>query len=511
MGASFRGFMAALRSVFFRFFLFCAGGVLSWVVGCGGSHGEGSDAVGAAPGDGGGGSGAVGPGGASSAGGTGSGPVGPCSADADCAGLEAPQCWVAVCNTGSLPGPVAECYVVPSDAGGCDDGLFCTVGDTCVEGACVGAPNTCGMEPGICEDIACDEAAQACAPQAAADGADCDNGDLCLIDPSCEAGACVGIVQPCAQQPDSCVTNTCNPSTGLCEELVDPAKDGAFCVGDLCHFGATCDSGACVGGEPIDCSYVDFGCQVGVCNPTFGFCDSAPVPEGDPCVPVEAACNTGTCDAAGACQPTPVADGIDCSDDNACTIGETCSAGQCTNGVVLPLEVYFEDDFSSNAAGWQLDTEWAIGATATDPMSFAPDPAFDHSPTADNGVAGAVLGGDVSFAMHPYYYLTSPSVDVSAASGPLYLEFWRWLNTEFPPYMENSIDVWDGASWVNLWKTDDFTSVFDVAWTKQAIDITAYKNAALRVRFGHAAPQDGFFGYSGWNIDDVKLANQSCD
>ena len=50
----------------------------------------------------------------------------------------------------------------------------------------------------------------------------------------------------------------------------------------------------------------------------------------------------------------------------------------------------------------------------------------------------AVIGGITSDSLHPYYYLTSPAVDVSAAPGQVYLEFWRWLNSDYTPFMNNT-------------------------------------------------------------------------
>lgn len=479
--------------------------------GCGGSHGEGPGSGGASSSTG------EGGGGAGPASGSGAGPVASCNADVDCEGLETAPCWVAICNTGQFPGPVDKCVYLPGDDGAaCDDGQFCTVGDSCAEGACVGAPNTCGMTGANCEVVFCDEDTQACGTVTAANGTECVLDDLCVLDPKCDEGACIGPAKMCAPAPfGSCSTNSCNPASGECEESPDPGKDGDACTGDdPCLVLQTCSGGACTGGEPMDCSWASQGCLVGVCDPINGFCVGEPIPAGGACTPEDSACNTGSCDAGGTCQPVPVADGTACSDDNTCTQGETCSAGVCQGGVVTtPLEVYFSEDFSSNAAGWQMDTEWAIGAAVpSSPMSFAPDPEFDHSPSADNGIAAAGIGLDISVAVHPFWYLTSPAVDVGTVTGPLYVEFWRWLTSDFPPFMENTVDVWDGTQWVTVWASDGMEQTFDQAWVRKAYDLTPYKNPALRVRFGHAIGFDGGFpGWGGWNVDDVRLVNQSCD
>ena len=38
---------------------------------------------------------------------------------------------------------------------------------------------------------------------------------------------------------------------------------------------------------------------------------------------------------------------------------------------------------------------------------------MDFTPTGDNGVAGMVIGGDVSTGFHPYHYLKSPAVNTT--------------------------------------------------------------------------------------------------
>ena len=204
--------------------------------------------------------------------------------------------------------------------------------------------------------------------------------------------------------------------------------------------------------------------------------------------------------------------GAACSDGNSCTTGETCSAGACTGGQVGQYVAYFTETFASNSAGWTLDTDWQIGsATASVGGSFGPDPSMDHTPTADNGVAGVIIGGITSTTLHPYYYLTSPAVDVSAAPGQVYVEFWRWLNSDYTPFMQNSIDVWNGAAWVNIWMSGPSPAIQDAVWTKFSYDLTAYKNAALKVRFGYTVLSGGVFQVSSWNVDDFVIANQSCN
>ena len=41
-------------------------------------------------------------------------------------------------------------------------------------------------------------------------------------------------------------------------------------------------------------------------------------------------------------------------------------------------------------------------------------------------------------------------------------------------------------------------------------DITPYKNASIRVRFGYDIESENAFSIGSWNLDDVKLQNTVC-
>ena len=169
---------------------------------------------------------------------------------------------------------------------------------------------------------------------------------------------------------------------------------------------------------------------------------------------------------------------------------------------------YFSDDFANNTKGWTLGTEWQIGAakTSTGQNFGNPDPGTDNTPTADNGVAGVVIGGNASTALHDFYYLTSPVINTSTAN-KLFFEFARWLNTDYTPYMQNKVEIFNGSSWVNLLPSNfnDSPGVQDSAWAPQQFDISAYKSASTQIRFGFNVGSAGVFTVSSWNVDDVKI------
>ena len=173
-----------------------------------------------------------------------------------------------------------------------------------------------------------------------------------------------------------------------------------------------------------------------------------------------------------------------------------------------PAGVLFFEDFSDNSAGWTLGPNWGIGsATTSSGQQYGnPDPGTDHTATADNGVAGVVIGGNAPTGVHPFYFLTSPVID-TAGLGNITLEFYRWLNSDYTPYMKNKIDVFDGASWVTLWMSGGSPGVLDAEWTPQVFDISAFSNSALRVRFGYSIGSGGVYTVSSWNLDDVSITS----
>jgi hypothetical protein len=94
---------------------------------------------------------------------------------------------------------------------------------------------------------------------------------------------------------------------------------------------------------------------------------------------------------------------------------------------------------------WEVASDPAFGAgTILATGQVRTDPATDHTSGADNGVAGVVVGGNASTTVHGYYYMTSPIINAAGAT-KLYLGFWRWLNTDYTPYMVNTVEVFDGT------------------------------------------------------------------
>lgn len=168
--------------------------------------------------------------------------------------------------------------------------------------------------------------------------------------------------------------------------------------------------------------------------------------------------------------------------------------------------VIFSEDFSDILGGWTLGPEWQIGAAVAGPQppSGFPGPSQDTSPGGDNGIAGTVIGGNITTSTHDFYYLTSPAFD-TAGKSDLWLEFQSWMNLDFWPYMQARVEVFDGTDWVTIFATGGAPAITNSSWQALSFDISDHANDAMQVRFGHAVTTNGAFTMSGWHLDDVTV------
>ncbi|MFO7567894.1 MAG: hypothetical protein R6X02_34960 [Enhygromyxa sp.] len=368
--------------------------------------------------------------------------------------------------------------------GGCDpcgDHQGCSIAADCQSGVCAGsfcAAPGCGdaVQNGDETDLDCGGQCNGCA-----EGKSCNVDGDCLSQ-YCAAGQCAAadclVDADCSSFNSQCTTGVCNAQK-TCDAVA--ANNGGACNdGDNCTTGETCNAGSCGGGNPVNCSSLSNACNLGVCNPNDGSCYAQPANNGNPC-----------------------------NDGNACTVGEVCNAGQCADPNA-PGYVFFET-FANNNAGWSLGTEWGIGPAAASNCALTcpgDDPATDHTPTGDNGIAGAVIGGCITDAIHANYCLTSPPIN-TANLATVWLTYWRHLHADYSPYMISTVHVYNGASWTQIWSTAN-TCTNDAAWTQMAHNITNYKAVNMQIRFCHAVGDSYSFASGGWNLDDIVVGPAQC-
>ncbi len=430
------------------------------------------------------------------------------------------DCTLASCGDGVLNmsagetcddgGESAACNVDCS-AAACGDGIFnATAGEQCDDAGRSAACNadctnaTCG--DGIVNMTAgelCDDAGESPACNSNCTVASCGDGITnAMAGEQCDdAGESLGCDTDCSTA--SCGDGQVNMTAGeSCDDAGESAACDLDCTPAACGDGLTnmaagelCDDAGESPACDLDCT--PSACGDSVVNMTAGEeCD-----DGGESPMCDADCTAAVC-GDGVLNP---AAGETCDDGNT---GTECLPG-CVPCPGVPL---FEEDFSDNSAGWTLGTEWGIGPAIGSPSPGAcgnGDPAEDHTPTADNGLAGVVIGGNASTAIHPFYYLTSPVIN-TAGQAALQLNLWRWLNSDYTPYMQNQIQVWDGAAWQTVFQTEGAPGVMDAAWTEVTYDIGAYANANMQIRIGFNINSGGVFTCSGWNVDDISIRVPGC-
>ncbi|APR87183.1 Flagellar hook-length control protein FliK [Minicystis rosea] len=257
------------------------------------------------------------------------------------------------CHTAGTCNPATGTCSNPAKANGsaCDDGNACTQTDTCQSGACVGNnPVTCPVAAACQQVAACDPGTGMCAVTPVADGTSCNDGNKCTAGDSCQGGVCVGGAPIVCTALDGCHdAGACNPTTGVCTN--PPKADGAACDdSDLCTQTDTCKSGVCVGANPVVCTIKDQCHTKGTCDPTTGMCDDPTKADGAACSDGNGCTETDTCQAGvctggaavvctakdechevGTCN---TANGV-CSNPNKAN-GTPCSGGACQGGKCIP-------------------------------------------------------------------------------------------------------------------------------------------------------------------------------
>lgn len=268
-------------------------------------------------------------------------------------------CTVASCDPSGAPG---NCDILTPVADGtsCDDGAFCTVEDACMKGLCAGSLRSCDHESNQCNQGVCDEDADACRPLPVDDGASCTDSMFCTIGDVCVNGTCLGTPRDCSFADDQCNAGTCDEDANAC--VAQPFEDGTSCDDELfCTQGDACIKGVCHG-ESRSCDEFANQCNSALCNEEMDECMVLPADDGTTCDD-GLYCTVGDACAAGVCQGGPrdcgdseactflvcveesqscevqlEDDGTSCDDGDACTDNDSCQSGVCSGSRSLGLE-----------------------------------------------------------------------------------------------------------------------------------------------------------------------------
>lgn len=189
----------------------------------------------------------------------------------------------------------------------CNDGNACTQTDTCQAGACVGSnPKTCAAQDQCHSAGTCDPSTGICPNPTKPNGTACNDGSLCTTSDSCQSGTCIGSNPVTCVALDQChVAGACDAATGTCS---NPAKaDGMPCNdANACTSADVCQAGTCAGSNTITCPSADQCHGDGACDPSSGACSVGPVLAGTPCGPNSVCGADGTCRQTTTNEPPPL-------------------------------------------------------------------------------------------------------------------------------------------------------------------------------------------------------------
>lgn len=235
------------------------------------------------------------------------------------------------CSFNTCDGKTGTCSMVSQiDGIKCEDGLSCTIEETCKSGKCTGGISICEC-------------------QISTDCAKFDDGNLCNGSLYCDNttfpfGCKINeaSVVSCPSVDDTpCAKNTCTAKTGQCAVVL--AADNTPCDdGDVCSSDDVCLKGQCQGGKNVcpclknpDCGAFEDG---NLCNGTL-FCNvtlGTPGCEINPATTVSCpsgsntACSATQCvPKTGKCTPISINELGSCDDGNLCTPNDFCSKGEC--------------------------------------------------------------------------------------------------------------------------------------------------------------------------------------
>ncbi len=242
----------------------------------------------------------------------------------------------------------------------CSDGDPCTQDDVCLEGVCVGGEKDCSDLNANCASGICNPLTGECEAEEQEDLTPCEDGLFCTVGDSCQAGVCVGGQDRDCEDDEPCTRDVCNENESACTPIWEPKPNEEGPVGDAscgddadndcdhlvdaadpdclpCTLNEDCDDGnPCTLNTCVDDACVaDTTNEGGVCEDglycTEGDHCASGVCQGQPqvCVPSDT-CHVSVCvEADQECIEQPKGDNETCDDGLYCTVQDNCQAGVC--------------------------------------------------------------------------------------------------------------------------------------------------------------------------------------
>jgi hypothetical protein len=218
-----------------------------------------------------------------------------------------------------------------------------------------------------CHDVGtCDPTSGVCSTPAKANGATCDDGNACTRADTCQSGACVGGNPVTCLALDQCHdVGKCDPGSGVCSNPT--LADGTGCSdANACTRGDTCQGGTCTPGAPVVCTAQGQCLQPGVCDPVSGTCSTVAQP-----------------------------DGTTCDDGDVCSTNDACRAGTCAPGSSACVSL----SFAQVAPGTKRLTVQLAATLAESPTVAVPgDPVLFTATVTNTGTLVEIANGEIDIS-----------------------------------------------------------------------------------------------------------------
>lgn len=182
-----------------------------------------------------------------------------------------------------------------------------------------------------------------------------------------------------------------------------------------------------------------------------------------------------------------------------------------TVGILIKVGIIYFASMDNNP-GWSASGDWQWGKPGGGGGLWHGNPDPNSGYTGLN-VYGINLDGDYSDGIGGPYYLTTPPINLLAYTN-VGLKFYRWLNCDYQPYVNETIEVSnDGNAWTVVWANGGPPDVNDDFWRLVEYDVrsVADNQATFYIRWGHHVASASAYAYSGWNIDDVLVVGKRID
>ncbi len=231
------------------------------------------------------------------------------------------------------------------------DGSACTKGDACLAGICEPGPAVGCDDNNPCTNDLCDLTGGCSYVN---NQKPCTDSNPCSEIDICSKGSCFGGGPKWCDDGNPCTQDSCDKGSGLC---VFTGTSGGGCDdNNACTTGDVCNAGVCQAKSKVVC---DDGkpCTADFCNEKNGVCSAPASPNGLACTDNNActvgdACKNAVCVAgkytvcndnnpctldgcdlqSGQCTAFVGNNGAACNDGDECTVGDSCSAGMCKSG-----------------------------------------------------------------------------------------------------------------------------------------------------------------------------------